>query len=524
MFALGSKSNSSSSQNHYPKKRDYSRGRKVMSVTKSKTATQATKPTATAAAAARGAAKPVASFVGEKNEHGERHGKGIETYINGDTYEGEWVANKKHGQGMYTWAPKNTNSSVLCPQEVRYVGAWENDLFHGEGCFYYASGNVFKGIFEHGLKSCAEGTMIFASGTTVKAPYANGKRTKGTGSAEFKQGSQPPLTFQGEFDERGIISGTGSLWQKEQAGTTSVCYTGEFLNGNFHGVGKLTVSNKPPSSSSSSSSAFAFSTTASPLFEYEGQFVHGAKHGFGKETDKKGTYEGRFVHDARTDKGAIFRSKSGDVYTGSYLDGERTGFGTLFLAKGGNYSGEFEKSLYHGLGEYRFSNGAVYKGEWRFNKKEGYGEEVYASGSSYRGNFKDGLKHGEGTYLWNETGKQYTGSWMDDMRSGLGEETYPFSPNAKGSSNKIPLRSTHVARFVGHWISGKKDGAGREFDLDGQVLWVGSFRLGKKDVARTKTSSSSSTTTDFSTIPYGGRTSVASGHVSSSTPLVDDHQ
>ena len=34
----------------------------------------------------------------------QRNGKGVYTYANGDTYNGEWCDNLRHGQGTYQFA------------------------------------------------------------------------------------------------------------------------------------------------------------------------------------------------------------------------------------------------------------------------------------------------------------------------------------------------------------------------------------------------------------------------------------
>ena len=47
---------------------------------------------------------------------GNRHGKGTETYANGNKYEGDYVDGKQHGKGTKTWA----NGTVF------HSGAWEN--------------------------------------------------------------------------------------------------------------------------------------------------------------------------------------------------------------------------------------------------------------------------------------------------------------------------------------------------------------------------------------------------------------
>lgn len=43
------------------------------------------------------------NYEGERNEKGEKHGRGKLVYSNGDIYEGVWLNNKKHGRGKYTY-------------------------------------------------------------------------------------------------------------------------------------------------------------------------------------------------------------------------------------------------------------------------------------------------------------------------------------------------------------------------------------------------------------------------------------
>ena len=43
-------------------------------------------------------------YTGERNSKHQRHGKGTETFTDGDTYTGEWKDGKRHGQGTYTFA------------------------------------------------------------------------------------------------------------------------------------------------------------------------------------------------------------------------------------------------------------------------------------------------------------------------------------------------------------------------------------------------------------------------------------
>ena len=74
--------------------------------------------------------------------------KGIITYNSGDTYEGFFKNNKRHGKGSYTW--KNG---------VKYVGQWKNDKQNGQGTKTYKNGKIEKGIWENGKFQYAEGSQ-----------------------------------------------------------------------------------------------------------------------------------------------------------------------------------------------------------------------------------------------------------------------------------------------------------------------------------------------------------------------------
>ena len=43
-------------------------------------------------------------FSGKETVLGEREGKGVYCYRNGDIYDGEWKKGKKYGYGVYTYA------------------------------------------------------------------------------------------------------------------------------------------------------------------------------------------------------------------------------------------------------------------------------------------------------------------------------------------------------------------------------------------------------------------------------------
>ena len=61
---------------------------------------------------------------------------GIETFDNGDIYEGDFKDGLKHGKG--TLKTRNNRS---------YEGDWENDKPHGFGINTFPNGKVYTGYF-----------------------------------------------------------------------------------------------------------------------------------------------------------------------------------------------------------------------------------------------------------------------------------------------------------------------------------------------------------------------------------------
>lgn len=63
-------------------------------------------------------------------------------YVIGDTYEGEYANEKKHGRGKYSSA----NGDV-------YEGDFVEGKKSGQGVFTYASGNVYTGEYANGKQN-----------------------------------------------------------------------------------------------------------------------------------------------------------------------------------------------------------------------------------------------------------------------------------------------------------------------------------------------------------------------------------
>ncbi|XP_023288462.1 radial spoke head 1 homolog [Orussus abietinus] len=81
------------------------------------------------------------TYKGQRNLHGERHGKGQVILPNGDKYVGSYCKGLRYGKGLYVF--KNG---------ARYEGEWKNGLKDGRGTFWYPDGTYYDGEWRHDMK------------------------------------------------------------------------------------------------------------------------------------------------------------------------------------------------------------------------------------------------------------------------------------------------------------------------------------------------------------------------------------
>jgi len=87
-------------------------------------------------------------YVGEwKNNM--RDGFGIMRFEDESVYEGDWIANKRHGKGklkMIFMTPEGEK------QHMTYEGQFQNDNISGYGVMIWSNGDVYKGEWENGKR------------------------------------------------------------------------------------------------------------------------------------------------------------------------------------------------------------------------------------------------------------------------------------------------------------------------------------------------------------------------------------
>jgi len=109
-------------------------------------------------------------YDGERNENGEREGRGIYRFADGGIYEGEWKSNLQEGKGLMRYA----SGSV-------YDGDWTGGMQSGQGIFRYASGSEYDGGWVAGKKH-GSATYRYADGRAEVATYKDGENDRSEGA------------------------------------------------------------------------------------------------------------------------------------------------------------------------------------------------------------------------------------------------------------------------------------------------------------------------------------------------------
>jgi hypothetical protein len=161
--------------------------------------------------------------------------KNLRNYVDGGTYKGDFLNNKRHGKSTYSYKDGK-----------KYVGDWVNDERSGRGITYLTDGARYEGEFLND-KAHGKGTYYDANGTVrYKGQYSNGNE-HGKRTYYFASGEK----YVGDFVD-GRKTGKGTMCYADDN-----IFEGEFLNGSKHGKGILYYPNKEG---------------------YEGQFFNNTRH------------------------------------------------------------------------------------------------------------------------------------------------------------------------------------------------------------------------------------------------------
>lgn len=133
-----------------------------------------------------------AIYYGEwSSNSNQRHGRGIQTWIDGSRYEGYWKNDKANIKGKLYHADGDI-----------YEGSWQEDKAHGYGTYFHADGAKYEGQWKED-KQEGLGKETWPDGACYTGEYKNGKKN-GKGKFKWADGSE----YDGEFADN-FINGKG---------------------------------------------------------------------------------------------------------------------------------------------------------------------------------------------------------------------------------------------------------------------------------------------------------------------------
>jgi hypothetical protein len=271
-------------------------------------------------------------------------------------------------------------------------------------------------------------------------------------------------------------------------------YTGDFLNGEIHGLGVCYYSDGS---------------------KYQGQWRNRYPEGKGiktysdgtkrdglwkkgKPVDKQGKLMDEYVTKQKQesqDDGTTVQSgcisgnckngegvyayPDGSKYEGQFKAGKIDGYGTWYFTNGDKYVGSFANSFPHGKGTLYKSEGSRQTGEWR--QGEFYGSSLIESGKvgCLEGNCKDG----DGVFVFEGGTAKYTGAFKNSKPNGTGACVF-----------------SNGDRYRGNWVDGAFDGKGTLFLSNSTEItgfWSSGEYAGKTDpMAKPTTTTTTTTGTD----------------------------
>ncbi|MBT6140846.1 MAG: hypothetical protein HOH72_02510, partial [Nitrosomonadales bacterium] len=247
-------------------------------------------------------------------KNNKRHGQGTYHHKNGDKYSGNWKNSKKHGRGTYTW--KNGN---------KYVGQWQNSNMHGQGVKTFKNGKIQSGIWKNDK---------FIGSKTEKSLSKYQSKAKDT--IKLNQTNECPSSGYKDNCKGRMSYGGGDT------------YIGFFKNNKRHGQGTYVYKN---------------GTKLTGTF-YKGLPSYGTE-----------TYGGKW---------------KGDRYTGNFENWNRSGQGNYFWKNGNKYFGQWQKNKLHGQGTFTWKSGNKYVGQWEKGNQHGQGIKTYNNGKIEKGIWKSG--------------------------------------------------------------------------------------------------------------------------------------
>ncbi|XP_047507077.1 alsin isoform X1 [Pieris napi] len=182
---------------------------------------------------------------------------------------------------------------------------------------------------------------------------------------------------------------------------------------------------------------------------YEGRWKDNVQNGYGIMKYACGDiYEGYFKdghpHGHGVKKQGDFTSSSATIYTGEWVGGAKHGYGVMDdIGKGEKYLGNWSDNKKHGCGLIVTLDGIYYEGLFTQDILTGHGVMVFEDGTNYEGEFRAaGVFSGKGTLTFSSGDKiegSLNGAWTEGVKISNGVMHLNVSnpampPNSKPNS------------------------------------------------------------------------------------------
>lgn len=223
-------------------------------------------------------------YYGEwKDNPPQRHGRGVQQWLDGSRYEGYWLNDKVNIKGKLFHSDGDT-----------YDGEWLNDKANGHGLYVHAGGEYYEGDWKDDKRD-GKGKETFQDGSTYTGEYANGKR-QGIGLFKWANGSE----YEGGFFEN-MLHGKGKYtWNDKRE------YIGEWEYNQMNGYGMF----KWPDGR-----------------KYEGEYKRDKKEGYGTFYWPDGRiYKGSWLNGKQHGEGEFYDPKEDCWKKGRWENGKKTMF------------------------------------------------------------------------------------------------------------------------------------------------------------------------------------------------------
>jgi antitoxin component YwqK of YwqJK toxin-antitoxin module len=427
----------------------------------------------------------------------KKNGFGMEIYINKEFYEGSFLNDFRHGDGIlynHNGQPKiDSNWELGRSVNTRYIteyykngnleykGNFNGITRHGQGTLFNINGSiVFDGIFDNGKfkkgKLYADNFIIF-EGTfnDINKPfegtfYHNNGLVRCKGKIETVNNKHYITGNTKLYDLDSDLIFDGELIASDNSDSSDMLIISpvELHNKYYHiYIGKGTLYHKKNNENEINPKPIhSHIINIDANYKFDGENISYYNNGFIKESKlyKNGKLEGKHKEFADCEDSKLLASTT-------YTNGLKNGDHIIFTNNGAIHTKlNYINGIPDILNLYYTNVNKKYEGKCYVNnnhiKFHGIGKLYYDNENNslkYEGNFDKGVYQNSGISYYQNGHKSYDGEYNKDQAHGNGISYY---------------ETTGTIEYDGQWNANEKHGEGAIWDEGGTMVFQGEFQYG----------------------------------------------